>query len=125
VEEFTGGAGERVNRKVTGDDDGDGIKNGAIDVAGGVQKNFAELVVLAVALAEFAIHVLDHDDGAVNDDSEIDGADGKKIGGFAGEMEKDEGEEQGQRDGESGDDGGTDADQKENKNQQNKNHAAQ
>ena len=124
MKEFSGGAGERVDRKVSGDDDGDGIKNGAVNVAGGVQKDFVELVVLAVALAEFAIDVFDHDDGAVNDDSEIDGADGEKIGGFAGEMQKNEGEEQRERNGERGDDGGADADQEEDQNDQHENHAA-
>src|SRR5258708_39965972 len=35
VKEFSGGPGERVNRQIARDDDGDGIKDGAIDVARG------------------------------------------------------------------------------------------
>ena len=88
MEEFASGTGERVYRNVPRDDDGDGVENRAIDVARGVQQNFVEFVVLAMAFAQFTLDVFDHDDGAVNDDSEIDGADGEKIGRFAGEVQK-------------------------------------
>jgi hypothetical protein len=54
---------------------------------------------LALAQAEFTVDVLDHDDGAVNDDAEVDGPDGEQIGGFAGRVEKNEGEEQRERNG--------------------------
>ncbi len=84
MEKFAGGAGEGIDGKITGDDDGDGIENGAVDVARGGENDFVEFVVLAVALAQFAVDVFDHDDGAVNDDAEIDGADGEQVGGVAG-----------------------------------------
>src|ERR1700676_980182 len=124
VEKFAGGASESVDGKVTGDDDGDGIENGAVDVAGGGENHFVELVSLSMTEAELAVNVLDHDDGAVNDDAEVDGADGEKVGGFTGGVKKDEGEEQGERDGKSGDDGGADADQEKDEHDEDEDHAA-
>src|SRR6516164_9047405 len=90
VKEFSSRATERVDGQISGDDDGDGIKDGAVNVTRGVEQDFGEVVVLSVAFAEFAIDVFHHNDGAVNDDSEIDGSDGEEVSGFAGEMEEDE-----------------------------------
>jgi len=53
-----------------------------------VQQNFVQLVILAMAFAEFTINVFHHDDGAVNDDAEVDGSDREKIGSFAGKVKK-------------------------------------
>src|SRR5260221_14488015 len=92
MKKFTGRAGKGVDRKIAGDDDRDRVENWAIDIARSVQQNFVELVILAMAFAEFAVDVFNHDDGAVNDDAEIDGADGEEIGGFAGEVEKNKSE---------------------------------
>src|SRR5215472_9007330 len=72
MKELSSGTAERVDRQISGDDDGDGIEDGAVNVARGVEQDFGEVVVLSVAFAEFAIDVLHHNDGAVNDDSEID-----------------------------------------------------
>src|SRR5262249_23436163 len=80
---------------------------------------------VGVALAQLAVDVLDHDDGAVDDDSEVDGADGKKVRCFSREMKKDKCEKQRKRNGKSGDDRGPYADQKENEHDQNQNHSAQ
>src|SRR5262249_14113197 len=55
VKEFSSRAGERVDRKVSGNDDGNRIENGTIDVASGGENDFVKLVLLAVALAQFAI----------------------------------------------------------------------
>ena len=85
MEKFAGGSGERVDRQIAGDNHGDGIENRPIHVVGRVKEHFVSVVFLAVALAQFAVDVLDHHDRAVNDDSEIDGADGEQIGGFARE----------------------------------------
>src|SRR6202030_1851619 len=79
MKEFSGWSSERVNRQIAGNDDRDGIKNGAIDVARGVQQNLVQLVILAMALAKLAINVFHHDDGAVNDDAEVDGSDREKV----------------------------------------------
>src|SRR5713101_9494711 len=124
MKEFSGWSSERVNRQIAGNDDRDGIKNGAIDVARGVQQNFVQLVILAMALAKLAINVFHHDDGAVNDDAEIDGADREKICGFAGKVKKNKSEDKCERDGEGGDDGGTHANQKKDQDKQNQNHSA-
>ena len=110
---FPAGPAEGVDREVAGDDDGHGIKNRAVDVASGRQDDVAQFVFSAVAQPEFAVDVLHHDDGAVNDDAEINGADGKEIGGFPRPMQKDEGEEESKRNGKRGDDRGAEADQKE------------
>ena len=79
---------------------------------------------MAFAQGEFAVDVLDHDHGAVDDDAEIDGADGKQIRGDVVRVKHDEGEEQRERNGEGDDDGGAEADQEENQDDQNQDHAA-
>src|SRR5208283_3817462 len=78
----------------------------------------------AEAQAEFAVNVLDHDDGAVNDDAEIDGADGEEVGGFPRPVQKDKGEEESQRNGKCGDDRGAETHQEEDQNDEDKDHAA-
>ena len=62
-----------------------------------------------MAQAEFAINVFDHDDGAVDDDAEIDRADGEQIGRFSRPMQKDESKKKRQRNGERGNDGGAES----------------
>ena len=103
MKELSGGPVQRINRQVARDDDGDRIENGAVHVSRRGENDIGEFVILAGAKAEFAIDVLDHDDGAVNDDAEIDGADGEKIGGFSGPVQENEREEKGQRNRQSGD----------------------
>src|SRR5215471_13159294 len=98
MKELSSRPGESVNRQVPGDDDRDGIKNGAVDVAGGGEKHVVEFVFLAVAKAQLAVNVLHHDDGAVNDDAEIDGANGEQVCGFTGLMEKNKSEKKCERD---------------------------
>src|SRR6266481_5527537 len=77
-----------------------------------------------MAQAEFAIDVFDHDDGAINDDAEIDSADGEEVSGFAGGVKKNEGEKQRERNGESGDNSGAYADEEKDEHEKNKDHAA-
>src|SRR5258708_12010707 len=124
MEEFSRGAREGVDGEVSGNDDGDGIKNGAVDVAGGSEDDVAEFVLLPFAQAELAINVLDHDDGAVNDDAEVDGADGEEVGGFAGGVQENKGKKQCQRNGEGGDHGGADAHKEKDENEKDENHTA-
>ena len=78
-----------------------------------------QVVVLAVALGEFAIDVFHHHDGAVDDDSEIDGADGEQVGGYAACVQEDEGKEQAERNGQRDDHRGADADQEKDQHDQN------
>src|SRR5277367_1487519 len=124
MKKLSGGTGESVDGKVTGDDDGDGIENGAVDVASGGKNHFVEVVLFTVVFVQLAVDVFDHDDGAVNDDAEVDGADGEQVGGFAGGVEKDEGKEKSKRNRESGDDGCADADEKKDQNDEHERHAA-
>src|SRR5215470_17938285 len=111
MKEFAGGAAQCVDGQITGDDDGNGIKNGAVDVARRGQNHVGKPVWRAIAQSEFAVNVLDHDDGAVNDDAEVDGADGKQVRGFASPFQENEGKKQGKRDGEGSDEGGAETDQ--------------
>ena len=57
--------------------------------------------------------VLGHDDGAVDDDAEVDGAQGQEVGGDAAQIHEDEGEEEGERDGHGNDEGRADVVEKE------------
>src|ERR1043165_1436333 len=117
--------GERIVRNVRGDDDGDRIKNGAIHVTTGVEQHLMKFGILAVAFGKFAINVFDHDDGAVNDDSEVDGTNGEEVGSFAGKVQKNKREKQCQGNGERSDDGGPDPDQEENQNDEKEKQAAE
>src|SRR5713226_7933534 len=51
MEEFSRRTSESVDGKIAGDDDGDGIENGPIDVACGREDDFVKFVVLALAQA--------------------------------------------------------------------------
>src|SRR5271165_5868413 len=117
------GPSQRIDGEITGDDDGDGIKNGAIHIARGGENDLVEFIFLAMAEAELAVNVFNHDDGAVNDDAEVYGADGEEVGGFTGGVEKDEGKQKSERNGERGNNGSTDANQKEDQDDENECHA--
>src|SRR4029077_8294227 len=119
------GTGEGVDGQVTRDDHGDGIKYRAVDVAGGREDDIGQLVFRAVPQAEFAVDVFDHDDGAVDDDAEIDGADGKEIRGFAGQVKEDESKKQREGNRQRGDDGGAETHQEKNQDDEDEHHAAE
>ena len=104
MKKFSRRAAERINREIPRDDDGNRIKNGPVHVARGRQNHFRKVVLLPSAKTQFAVDVLHHHDGAVDDDSEINRADGKQIGGFAREVQKNEGEKQSKRNRKSRDD---------------------
>jgi len=73
-------------------------KNRAVDIPRRRENDFAQFVILSVALGEFAVDVFHHDHGAVDDDPEIDCADRKQVGGHASPVQQDEREEQAERD---------------------------
>src|SRR5258708_31660878 len=106
----------------------DGICEGRIVVVGVVAGGGMEVEDYcgfgAVAQAEFAVYVFHHDDGAVNDDAEINCADGEEICGFASQVEEDEREKQGERNRQRRDNGGAKTHQEKNQNDEHKNHAA-
>src|SRR5579859_1805466 len=77
-----------------------------------------------MAFAQLSINVLDHDDRAVDDDSEIDCADGKKVGCFACLVQEDESKQERQRNSEGGDDCSPNADQEKDEDDEDKDHAA-
>ena len=124
TEELPGGARERVDGKITGDDHGDGVKDGAIHIARRGQDHFAKIKSLAVAGAEFTVNVLHHDDGAVDDDAEINGSDGEQIGGIAAGVQENKREQERQRNGERRNQGGAHAAQEEDEDDQHQQHSA-
>src|SRR5580692_1707286 len=124
MEKPSGGAGEGIDREIAGDDDGDGVKDGAVDIASGGENDVVDFIFLAVAEAELAVDVFDHDDRAVDDDPEVDGADREKVCGFTGGMEKNESEKKSERHSERGNDGGSDADKEKDEDDKNERHAA-
>src|SRR5277367_1556404 len=119
---FSGWAGERVNRDVSGDDDGDGIENGAVHVFRGGEDHFVQIVFLALAQAEFTVDVFHHHQRAVNDDAEVNRADGEQVGGDAARVQKNKREQQREWNGERDDNGGTHADQEENQDDEDQSH---
>src|ERR1700757_1985925 len=125
MKQFSSWAGECVDGQITRDNDSDGIKDRSIDVARGCKNYIRQFVIGAVAQAEFAVDVFDHDDGAVNDDAEIDGADGEQVRGFARQIKKDEGEQQSKRNRQRGNDSGAETHQEKDQHDQDEHHAAQ
>ncbi len=94
MEKSSGGPSQRIDGEISGDDDGNGIEDGTINIASGGKDDVVDFVFLAMAEAEFAVDVFDHDDGTVNDDAEVDGADGKEVSRFAGGVKKNKSKEQ-------------------------------
>src|SRR5262249_33223049 len=124
MKQFSGRAGERVNREVACNDDGDGIENRAIDIARGSQNHFLKFVFFAMAFTQLAVNVFDHDDCAVNNNSEIDGAYREEVCGLASGVKENESKQKRQRNRKCGNDSRTNADQKEDENEQDQDHSA-
>src|ERR1700688_1981561 len=123
MKKFSGGASEGINRQVSGDDHGDRIENRTVHIARGDEDHLIQLVALAAAQTQLAVNVLNHHDGAIDDDSKVDGTDGKQFGGFAGQMKKYEGEQKRERNCQRGDKSRADADQKKDQHDKNKCHS--
>ena len=94
---------EGEDGQVGGDDDEDGVEDGALDFLGGVADLVADGLVGVLVVAEVADDVFDHDDGSVDDHAEVKGAEREEVGRDVAEVEADGGEEQRERDGD-GDD---------------------
>ena len=84
-----------------------------------------QVVALAFARAQLAEDVLHHHQRAVDENSEVDGADGKQVGRDSSRMQKDEREQQRQRNGERDDDRGANAHQKRHQHDKDQSHAQQ
>src|SRR5487761_546199 len=84
-----------------------------------------KFVILAFAESNLAVNVLRHHQGAVDDDSKIDGADREQIGVNALGMQADEGEEKREGNRQRDDDSSAKVDEKEKKNDEHEDHAAQ
>jgi len=120
--ELCGGSGERINGQVASNDDGYGIEDGTIDVFGSFHDHFEEVVTRAFAFSQYAEDVLHHHQCSIDQDSEIDGADGEQVGGDSLGMKKDEGEQHGQGNRECNDDGSAHADQETHQHHEDENH---
>src|SRR5487761_194721 len=125
MEKLSGSAAEGVNGNVTGDDDRDRIENGAVHIGSRRENHFIQLVILSPAQAQFAINVLDHDQGAVDYDPKVYGANGKQIGvhSIGMQAEKRKKEREGNR--ESDDHRGSEAEQEKDQNDQHERHPHQ
>src|ERR1700688_1625711 len=124
MKKFSGGASEGINRQVSGDDHGDRIENRTVHIARGDEDHLIQLVALAAAQTQLAVNVLNHHDGAIDDDAEVDGPNGKQVGGFAGQVKKYEDEQKRERNCQRGDKSRADADQKKDQHDKNKCHSA-
>ncbi len=84
-----------------------------------------KFVLLPVARGQLAVDVFHHHHRAVDDDSEIDGADGKQVRRDAAPVQENERKQQAQRNGESDDDRRAHADQEKDQDDQDQAHAEQ
>ena len=78
-EQAAGGSGQHVNRKVAGYDNGDGVKDRPLDIVRGGANHLEQVPSLDLPRGDFAEDVLHHDNRAIDDDSEVDGADGEQV----------------------------------------------
>ena len=125
MKQFSGRPAQCINRDITRDNHRDGIKNRAIHVFRGGKNYFLQVVFLALAQTQFAINVFDHHQRAVDDDSEIDRANGQQICRHVMRMQENEREQQRQRDRQRHNHRGAYADQKKNQYDQHQRHAQQ
>src|SRR5579875_101313 len=124
MKQFAGGPAERVNRNISGNDYGDRIKDGAVHVGSGGENHIVELVILAGAQTELAINVFHHHERAINDNPEIDGADGEQVGVHAFGVQADKREKQRQRNRKRDNHRSADVEKEKNQNNQYQNHSA-
>src|SRR5690349_21719694 len=89
-----------------------------------MQNNFVQVVFLATPLGQFTVNVLHHHDRTVNDDSEIDGADGKQISRQVLCVQQNEAEEQRQWNGQGNDNRRAEANQEEEQHNEHEDHPA-
>src|ERR1700719_4849021 len=124
MKELAGRPAKSVDGDVTGDDHGDGIKNRTVHVFRCGEDHFVQVVCLAFTLAELAENVFDHYKRAIDDDPEIDGADGEQIRSDIMRVQKNKGEEQRQRNRHRHNEGCAETDEEENQHDQDEHHAA-
>src|SRR6202011_891324 len=124
MKELAGRPAKSVDGDVTGDDHGDGIKNRTVHVFRCGEDHFVQVVCLAFTLAELAENVFCHYKRAIDDDPEIDGADGEQIRSDIMRVQKNKGEEQRQRNRHRHNEGCAETDEEENQHDQDEHHAA-
>ena len=124
MKQFPGRSGQSIDRKITGEDDRDRIKDRPIHIFRRRENNLIQLVVLALTQRQFAVNVFDHYHRAVDDDAEVDGADRKQIRRYVMRVKHDEGKQQRQWNGQRDNDGRAKADQEKDQNDQHQHHAA-
>src|SRR5208283_6053294 len=89
------------------------------------ENNFVQLVVFPFSQRKLTVDIFDHDYRAINNDSEIDCANGKQVGGAIVRMQHNEGEQERKRNRERHDDGGAKTDQEKDQDDQHQHHAAE
>src|SRR5689334_19016945 len=100
MKELSRGTAERVDGKISSDNDGDRIEDWAVDILGRRKDDFIERIFLPVSNGQLAIDVLHHHDRAVDDYAEVNRADREQVRGDIVRMQNDEREQQRQRNGE-------------------------
>ena len=81
MEQLRRRSAESIDRQIAGQNHRDRVEDRTVDVLGRRENDFVQLIGLSFPQRQFAVDVLHHNDGAVDDDAEIDGADGQQVGG--------------------------------------------
>ena len=81
MEQLRRGSAERIDRQIAGQNHRNRVEDGPVHVFGRRENDFVQLIALSFAQRQFTVDVLHHDHRAVDDDAEIDGADGEQVGG--------------------------------------------
>src|SRR4029077_12604783 len=76
----------------------DRVEDRPVDLARGADDDVREVVGGAMPGRQLPVNILNHHDGTVHENTEVDGPDGEKVGRDVPEVEKNEGEEERERD---------------------------
>src|SRR5277367_6655801 len=125
LEEFCRRTGERVNRQVAGNNDCDGIEDGAVDILRRREDDFFKVVTLAFALTQLAKDVFHHHESAVNQNPKVDRSNRKQIGGHAPRVQENKRKEQCQWNRKSDDHRGANANQETHQHDEDERHPQQ
>ena len=108
AEQLAFGTGHREQRHEGADDDRRGEEQGLLHFQAGEENALLQRQFGMFAGTELAVDVLDHDDGRVDDDAEVDRPDRQQVGGFAARVQHGEREQKCQRNVDGHDDGAAD-----------------
>jgi hypothetical protein len=96
-EQAARGPGEHVDREKRRDDDANRVDDRAVDLRRGRRDGVADGALLRATHGELSIDVLHHDDGPIDENAEVDGADREEVRRNVPDVQTDEREQQRQR----------------------------